>query len=77
MANADDWDDWNDILNEERKLHEHFPQNWSILAGNEYKGARNDVRIVTPSKKPVKGVLSVSEKKRNKCLSHNKVLVEN
>jgi len=56
---------------------EEWPNHWAILADKGYQGGADIMRMITPYKKPIRGVLSVAQERYNKKLSSDRIIVEN
>ncbi|KAF0702525.1 hypothetical protein AaE_015869 [Aphanomyces astaci] len=64
LADADD-------LGPDRELR------WAVLVDKGYQGAQRDVRTVLPLKKPMGGILTFEELRRNDRIASDRVIVEN
>ncbi|RHY50938.1 hypothetical protein DYB34_007261 [Aphanomyces astaci] len=64
LADADD-------LGPDRELR------WAVLVDKCYQGAQRDVRAVLPLKKPMGGILTFEDLRRNDRITSDRVIVEN
>lgn len=68
------------ILNEieDNGLHqEKYPSHWAMIADKGYQGAQRDMRVITPYKRPPRGVLTPQQELFNANLSADRIIVEN
>lgn len=56
---------------------EEWPKHWAILADKGYQGGDQIMRVISPYKKPIRGVLTAEKERYNKKLSSDRILVEN
>lgn len=58
-------------------LLDEYPDYWAIIADKGYQGIANQLRAVTPKKRPQRGVLTLSEVQTNRKISADRIIVEN
>ncbi|KAJ0390448.1 hypothetical protein P43SY_011509 [Pythium insidiosum] len=58
-------------------LAEEYPQQWAVLGDKGYQGFAEQVRGISPHKRPPGGILSMEQQQFNDEVSHDRVVVEN
>lgn len=56
---------------------EDYPESWALIVDKGYQGSAAFLRAILPKKKPNLGVLNLEEKKKNKKISEDRIIVEN
>ena len=62
---------------DEGPLSERYPNHWAVLTDKGYQGGQEFCRVIHPTRKPPRGVLTPAEVAENHHISSDRIIVEN
>ena len=65
-----------DIFDED-PLSERYPNHWAVLTDKGYQGGQEFCRVIHPTRKPSRGVLTPAEVAENHHISSDRIIAEN